>query len=215
MPPGLSESLVLRHPRPLALSFASRVDWHVRLMGELAVEFTSRHWQEADFGSRRPRILLALLAVDDGRLVTMDRIVDTLWPDAPPKRPAANVATLVSRLRATLDSQVIAGGRQGYRLGERVVTDLTDAVTLVSTAESRLAAGDGTVARTAANRALTVMHDEVAGRLMMQAFDAMAQPALALRAYERLRVVLARDLGVSPAAPTQELYLAILRRDRR
>jgi DNA-binding SARP family transcriptional activator len=247
---------------------AARHSWRFRLMGGLLVEHVGRRWGSAQIGSRRARILLAVLAVDAGRLVPTDSLVETLWPGAAPKRPVANVATLVSRLRATLGTQIISGGRPGYRLGERVGTDLTAAAGLVASAEDRMSRGEYAAARTTADSALELMHDEVlpefadetwampardlrqrllrrarqlsaeaglragnpaaalavaeaalaaepfdeaACRLVMRAFYAMAQPALALRVYERLRVVLARDLGVDPAESTQHLYLTILR----
>ena len=71
----------------------------------------------AGLGSRKARLLLMLLVVHRGRVVGVDRIVDALWDESPPRHPEQNVATLVSRLRAALGSDVIIGGRGGYRLG--------------------------------------------------------------------------------------------------
>ena len=48
----------------------------------------------------------------------MDRIAEVLWGDRQPQRPAENVATLVSRLRAALGPGVVEGDRDGYRLGD-------------------------------------------------------------------------------------------------
>ena len=56
----------------------------------------------ATVGSRKARLLLALLAVFRGRVVPTDRIVDVLWPGQRPRRPEREVATLVSRLRGAL-----------------------------------------------------------------------------------------------------------------
>jgi DNA-binding SARP family transcriptional activator len=244
------------------------VSWQVRLMGELAVGYGDEHVDGPQVGSRHARILLALLTVEDGRLTPVDRIVDTLWPVAKPRQPVANVATLVSRLRARFDAHLISGGRNGYRLGERVGSDLNTAAELVKSAEACLAAALIGSARTAADQALRLMHDEVlpelgdaiwvmaprarrlslqrrawhasaeaswrvgepwaaiaiaetaiavepldqtACRTLMRAYEAVGEPALALRAYERLRTALVRDLGVDPAPPTRAAYLAILR----
>ena len=85
-----------------------------------------------------------------GSLVPTTRIVDALWPDAPPRRPAQDVATLVSRLRGALGSGVIVGGREGYRLADPPVVsvDLDEAARLVAECERpsdapRLAASAG------------------------------------------------------------------------
>ena len=73
-----------------------------------------------------------LLAVHRGQVVGVDRIVEALWEDGPPRQPEQNVATLVSRLRAVLGPEVITGGRGGYRLGAppavRVDVDVAAAV---------------------------------------------------------------------------------------
>ena len=66
--------------------------------------------------SRKARTLLKLLAVERARLVSVDRITEVLWDGDPPAEPAQHVATLVSRLRRILGSEVIRGGRQGYQL---------------------------------------------------------------------------------------------------
>ncbi|MFE7134105.1 BTAD domain-containing putative transcriptional regulator [Streptomyces sp. NPDC057638] len=55
------------------------------------------------------RALLAGLLIDPGRVVSSDRLVEDLWGDAPPARPARGLQTLVSRLRAAFAE---AGGRE-------------------------------------------------------------------------------------------------------
>jgi DNA-binding SARP family transcriptional activator len=93
---------------------------------------------ERSVGSRKARMLLALLAVEPHRLTG----ADALWT-VPPRRPAQDVATIVSRLRTALGRPTVAGGRTGYRLGEGVRVDLYDAVCHVETALQLLRAGDG------------------------------------------------------------------------
>lgn len=73
----------------------------IRLVGSFAVRRDSER-ADAGLGSRKARRLLTYLAVEGNRTVPVDRIVDVLWSDSPPRRPAGNVATLVSRLRATV-----------------------------------------------------------------------------------------------------------------
>ncbi|SHK62858.1 Transcriptional regulatory protein, C terminal [Pseudonocardia thermophila] len=106
-------------------------------------------------GSRKARRLLLLLAAERGRTVGVPRIVEVLWGDTPPRRPAENVATLVSRLRAALGADVVLGDRTGYRLGD-VETDLGTAARLVATARIGLPAAPGPAA-VAAERAIALL----------------------------------------------------------
>jgi DNA-binding SARP family transcriptional activator len=240
----------------------------LRLMGGLAVGHGGQRWHGPQVGSRRARILLALLAVENGRLTSVERIVETLWPAEPPRLPVANVATLVSRLRAKFGAGLIVGGGYGYRIGDQIGTDLNVARELVvsaeaclarrahpsarevseqalrllrdevlpelrdetwvaavraqrlsllqrarhASAESALHTGDPWAAITAAGAAMAAEpYDETACRALMLAFETLGEPARALLAYERLRRVLSRDLGVDPAPPTRATYLSILR----
>jgi DNA-binding SARP family transcriptional activator len=128
----------------------------LRLVGEFTVGRGDRRWVTTEVGSRKARTLLAMLAVERGRLVTVDRAAEVLWGTTPPRRPAANVATLVSRLRGTLGSDAIVGRRNGYRLGRAISVDLFEAAELVAQAEARLA-GDPAVAVASARRALDVL----------------------------------------------------------
>mgnify|MGYP001821915183 FL=1 len=59
------------------------------------------------------RSVLARLALDRGATVTIDELMDAVWGDHPPTKPAANLHTAVSRLRGALGAEVIdtsAGG---------------------------------------------------------------------------------------------------------
>ena len=109
---------------------------------------------DGEIGSRKSRTLLKLLAVERPGLVTVDRIVEILWPDERPAAPEQNVATMVSRLRATLGAELIQGGRAGYRLaaGPDVVVDLDAAAGFCEQAESKLSTA-AAVALAAAERA--------------------------------------------------------------
>jgi DNA-binding SARP family transcriptional activator len=132
----------------------------VRLVGPVAVCRDGRCFAGGSVGSRKARTLIALLSVEPGRLVSMDRIVEMLWGDRPPRRPPANVATLVSRLRSTFGHDLIVGGRAGYRLGDDVTTDLAEAAELLVAAGSRLAAGYPVRALSAATAALGLIDTE-------------------------------------------------------
>ena len=126
--------------------------------------------------SRKARSLLKLLAVERARLVSVDRIAEVLWGGDPPAEPAQHVATLVSRLRRALGSDVIRGGRQGYQLGggARIVVDLDEAARLTSRAEREVGLAPA-LARTAAERAVELLAPGVA--LAEESYAAWAEPA--------------------------------------
>ncbi|SFW83136.1 AfsR/SARP family transcriptional regulator [Amycolatopsis australiensis] len=68
-----------------------------RVLG--AVEATA-DGAPVDLGSRKQRLVLAVLLLEAGRPVSLDRLVDLLWPTAPPASARNTVQALVSRLRA-------------------------------------------------------------------------------------------------------------------
>ncbi|MER7766914.1 BTAD domain-containing putative transcriptional regulator [Kitasatospora sp. NPDC096140] len=71
-----------------------------------------------EVGGARLRSLLVRLALDPGRVVTRERLVDDLWGDTPPEEPAGALQSLVSRLRRVLgaDRAVIGSHPAGYLL---------------------------------------------------------------------------------------------------
>jgi DNA-binding SARP family transcriptional activator len=176
----------------------------LRLVGEFAVGRGSRRWATTEVGSRKARTLLAILAVEHGRAVSVDRAVEVLWRTAPPRRPAANVATLVSRLRGTLGADAILGRRNAYRLNGAISVDLFEAAELVADAEARLAA-EPAAAVAAARRALDVL---AAGEVLPEQPEAdWVEPARNIHA-SRLRR--ARHLVAEGALRTGDLPMAIV-----
>jgi DNA-binding SARP family transcriptional activator len=240
----------------------------VTIVGPFGVRRHGQVMPSQNIGSRKARMLLALLAVDPQRLTGVEAIAEALWAAAP-RRAAQDIATLVSRLRAALGWHTVAGGRAGYRLGEAVQVDLHDAVGHVNTAVRQLRTGEHPTALRAASGALHLLHpggvlddmptaewaeparllhaaslrqarhilaeaalraanaelarqaataalhsdpfDEAACRLVMRAHDAAGEPARAAAEFQRLRVRLAEELGVDPAAETRDLHVALLR----
>jgi len=126
----------------------------LRLAGTFRVVRDGTQLTDGEIGSRKSRTLLKLLAVERPGLVTVDRIVEVLWPDERPAAPEQNVATMVSRLRAVLGAEFIEGGRSGYRLaaGPDVVVDLDAAAGFCQQAEGKLGTA-AAVALAAAERA--------------------------------------------------------------
>lgn len=108
----------------------------VQVIGALAVRTSDRVLRGVELGSRKARTLLAMLAVC-AEHTTAGRIAAALWTDGSPRDPPANIATLVSRLRATLGVSTVVKDSAGYRLGGHVRVDLRDAADLVTHAESR------------------------------------------------------------------------------
>ncbi|MEU5943326.1 winged helix-turn-helix domain-containing protein [Micromonospora sp. NPDC047548] len=60
-----------------------------------------------DVGARQQRLVLAVLALEANRVVSVDRLIDLVWAQAPPTSARGTVQALVSRLRAALRA---AGG---------------------------------------------------------------------------------------------------------
>jgi DNA-binding SARP family transcriptional activator len=113
-------------------------------------------------GTRKARVLLAALAAARGAPVSVDLLTEAIWPDAPPRDPQANIATLASRLRRVVGDDVVVPGTASYALGPRVELDLDVAADLVAAATARLRRGEPTLAVASATRALDVLGD---GRL--------------------------------------------------
>ncbi|MBP2329873.1 DNA-binding SARP family transcriptional activator [Kibdelosporangium banguiense] len=124
----------------------------VRLAGGLAVSVNGSALKDAEISSRKGRSLLACLAVRRG-YQSVDRLAAAVWGERPPRDPAANIATLISRLRGSLGASAILGGRGGYRLDDEVRIDLDQAAGLVGEAERRISAGQPAAALMAAWRA--------------------------------------------------------------
>jgi len=70
-------------------------------------------------GGRQQRALLALLLLNANEAVPVERIIDELWPDAPPPSATKSVQALASRLRKTLEGEPSA--RNGDARGNGVV----------------------------------------------------------------------------------------------
>ncbi|TMR94496.1 AfsR/SARP family transcriptional regulator, partial [Nonomuraea basaltis] len=67
-------------------------------------------------GGPRPRALLALLLLDAGRMVSVERLIDGQYGDRPPAGAANAIQAQVSRLRRNLPAQLIEFHGTGYRL---------------------------------------------------------------------------------------------------
>ncbi|MEU8928039.1 BTAD domain-containing putative transcriptional regulator [Kitasatospora sp. NPDC048545] len=98
----------------------------------------------SEVGGARLRLLLVRLALDPGRVVTRERLVDDLWGDTPPEEPAGALQSLVSRLRRALgdDRAVIGTHPAGYLLDlPRSNVDAWDFEQRVAAGRAALASG--------------------------------------------------------------------------
>jgi DNA-binding SARP family transcriptional activator len=93
-------------------SGAGTPEVEIRLLGPVKAE---REGQQVGLGGPKPRTLLAVLALEPGRVVSVDRLVEALWPGEPPETAAHAVQVYVSQLRKAL-GPVIATRPPGYEL---------------------------------------------------------------------------------------------------
>jgi DNA-binding SARP family transcriptional activator len=70
-----------------------------RILGPLEVR-SGEAW--APIGAPKWRALLAVLLLNHGQVVSTERLIDELWGDEPPAKPANLVATYVHRLRGLI-----------------------------------------------------------------------------------------------------------------
>ncbi|WP_250031043.1 BTAD domain-containing putative transcriptional regulator [Paractinoplanes maris] len=70
----------------------------------------------ADVPGARLRALLSALALEAGRVVTKDTLVDWIWGSRPPADATNSLHRLVSRLRKVLPEGSVEGHPAGYRL---------------------------------------------------------------------------------------------------
>jgi predicted ATPase len=96
----------------------------------------------ADVGGSKRQALLAMLALNGGRVVHVDALVEGLWGEDLPAAPRNALHHHVARLRAALGQQSIAGLADGYALGDASVDALRFEELL---AETRAALREGDV----------------------------------------------------------------------
>jgi DNA-binding SARP family transcriptional activator len=102
----------------------------IRILGPLEVVGEGG---PVDTGTPKQRAVLAMLTMQPGRTVSVQRLIDELWADEPPERAIASLQAYVSRLRRALEpgrtardkSTVLVSRAPGYQL--MVPTDAVDA----------------------------------------------------------------------------------------
>jgi predicted ATPase/two-component SAPR family response regulator len=94
----------------------------VKLFGRFEVERNGIPIDSKEWGRRKTQALFKFLLLQRGRVVTIDQILDALYPDSNPQKAAGNLRTHISRLRRILepdlkrgqDSRFILNVRGGY-----------------------------------------------------------------------------------------------------
>ncbi len=185
------------------------------MLGHLRV--VDRNGDEVKLSAPKLRTLLALLLVNRGRPVSVDRIADTLWGDLPPRSAANLVQGYIRDLRQRLGAQEVATVPGGYRLDARrasVDAERFEDLVLARRYEEALALWHGAAleewvgqpwARANATRLEEMRLSAVEARLAQQvdtglAFAVLAELAALVEEHplrERLRVLLVKALYAS------------------
>jgi DNA-binding SARP family transcriptional activator len=87
-----------------------------RILGPLEVEDETGPLL---LGGQKQRAVLALLLLDANRVVSVDRLIDALWGEHPPRTAMTSLQNFVSQLRKTLGPDVLETKAPGYRLRVR------------------------------------------------------------------------------------------------
>jgi DNA-binding SARP family transcriptional activator len=78
----------------------------VHVLGPVEVR---RDGRPVELGGPQQRAVIAHLALDAGRVVSVERLIDRLWGDEPPRTPLGTLQSYVSRLRRALEPDRLAG----------------------------------------------------------------------------------------------------------
>jgi predicted ATPase/DNA-binding SARP family transcriptional activator len=169
----------------------------IRVLGPVEV---IRNGAPINLGGKRQQALLALLALDTGKSVPADRLIDELWPGQPPPG-TSTLPSYVTRLRAALGRQdAIVAEASGYRLAAADhQVDAHAFETLLRAGRTAMARGRARRARDRLDAALSLWRGRaladvaVGGVLQMEATRLEELRLLAIE--ERIEADLA--LGVS------------------
>ncbi|MGE5830537.1 MAG: BTAD domain-containing putative transcriptional regulator, partial [Micromonosporaceae bacterium] len=166
-----------------------------RLLGPVEVYANG---QQLALGPRQQRLVAAVLALEATKVVSVDLLVDLVWPDSPPRTAVHAIQVCVSRLRTVLVAAEeptgveLVGRDAGYALLADPLT--VDAHRFRRMLKQARAAGD-----------------EDRMRLLDRALGLWRGPALAGTASEQVRNRLCGGLEEARLVATEELLQARLR----
>lgn len=117
----------------------------IDLLGRFAVRCEGRVLADAEFGGRRVRELLRILAIERGRVLSRDALIEALWGEQPPADPATNLNVVVNRARRALRQpgvlETVSGGYLLCRDAD-IVVDVELFERAVAAARAAHTAGD-------------------------------------------------------------------------
>ncbi|HVV21074.1 MAG TPA: BTAD domain-containing putative transcriptional regulator [Pseudonocardiaceae bacterium] len=144
----------------------------VSLLGPLRLD--TDDGRPVPVGGVRLRMLLARLALDPGRFVPVDTLVDDLWGATPPADAANALQSLVSRLRKALPvPDAVVSGPAGYRLAVAPDdVDVTRFDRLTADGRAHLRAGHPTQAAATLAEALRLVRGDALADLADAPFAA-------------------------------------------
>ncbi|MFL6120280.1 BTAD domain-containing putative transcriptional regulator [Actinophytocola sp.] len=115
---------------------------NIALLGEVTAHVDQ---QEVILGPARQRCVLAALAVDAGRLVSVERLVERVWGADTPRRGAATLHSHISRLRgAFAGALAIVHRSNGYTLEVRHADHVVDLLRFRALRDQARGAGTST-----------------------------------------------------------------------
>jgi DNA-binding SARP family transcriptional activator len=146
---------------------AGTPELEVRLLGPIEVE---RDGEPVALGGQKPRTLFGVLALEPGRVVSVDRLVEALWPGDPPDTAGHAIQVYVSQLRKAL-GPIIATRAPGYVLDvepERV--DAHRFTRLAQEGRAALEGGEAEAAEVALREALALWHGPALADFLYEPF---------------------------------------------
>jgi DNA-binding SARP family transcriptional activator len=114
----------------------------LRLLGPLALSVDG---EERDLGGTRQRVVLAMLALNANRVVSIEHLIDAVWDSSPPTTARAQIQICISGLRRVLvdvDTTQIRTRAPGYLLEiPETNLDIAQFGSLVASARAHVDAG--------------------------------------------------------------------------
>lgn len=125
----------------------------IELCGDLVLEVDGQR-RERLLRGRHGRMLLVHLALNRGRAIARDELIDALWDDAQPPDPRASLRAHLSRLRTALAPATVEGTTLvSLELPPGAVIDVEEAARLLERAQAAAAASDWPACARAARQA--------------------------------------------------------------
>jgi DNA-binding SARP family transcriptional activator len=141
---------------------------YVQLCGRFVFELRGRPVEQR-FPGRQGRLLFAYLVLHRPRAIGRDELIEAIWPNTPPGDRASALTVLLSKLRAAVGADLLAGrGSVRVALPPAARVDVEEALAAVHRAESAVVQGEwarawsaALCAQLVAARPLLPDHDDV------------------------------------------------------